>query len=107
MKIIARILGLFALALTVITAVLDITRTIANSKLTMTPLGLEWFNFHVSSLNNFQVGIERKFGLPWVWENIIQNILLAPSWIVFGILTILFLWLSRRNKRTWRERFGA
>lgn len=95
------------MALAVITAVLDITRSIANSALSIKPLGQQWFEFDVSSLNNFQVGIERKLGLPWVWENIIQNILLAPSWAVLGVLSLLFLWLGRRSKSTWRKRFGT
>lgn len=106
-RIIAKLVGLFALAMTVITAILDITRSIANSALTITALGLEWRDFNVASLQNFQVGIERKLGFPWLWENVLQNILLAPSWLVFGVIAIIFLWLGRRKERRWRQRFGS
>lgn len=107
LKFFAKLIGFIALAMTVITAILDLTRSIANSAMTITPLGLEWFNFHLPSLNGFQVGIERKLGAPWLWENVIQNILLAPSWVVFGALAIIFLWMGRRKERRWRQRFGS
>lgn len=79
LKIIAKLTGLIALTMTVITAVLDLTRSIANSALTITALGEEWFNFHLPSLNGLQVGVQRKLDAPWLWESVIQNILLAPS----------------------------
>lgn len=107
LRIIAKLFGLIALAMTVITAVLDLTRSIANSALTITALGEEWFHFHLPSLNGFQVGVQRKLGAPWLWESVIQNILLAPSWLVFGVLAIIFLWLGRRKERRWRQRFGS
>ena len=107
LRLFAKFIGLIALALTVITAILDITRSIANSALTITALGLEWSQFHVPSLQNFQVGIQRKLGAPWLWESVIQNILLAPSWLVFAVIAIIFLWFSRRKDRRWRKRFGS
>ncbi len=106
LRIIATLIGFIALAMAVITAILDITRSIADSDLIMKPLGEQWFEFHLQSLNGFQVGVQRHLGLPWLWENIIQNILLAPSWLVFAIIAILFLWLGRHKERRWRIRFG-
>ncbi len=107
LKTIIKLTGIIALAMTVITAILDLTRSIANSAVTITPLGLEWFNFHLPSLNGFQVGVQRKLGMPWLWESVIQNILLAPSWLVFGAMAIIFLWFGRRKERHWRQRFGS
>ncbi len=71
-RYVIKLTGLVFLVLAVITAILDLTRTIANSTLTTTALGLEWFNFHSASLNNFQVGIERHLGAPWLWSNVIH-----------------------------------
>lgn len=107
LRLFAKLIGLISLAMVAITAILDITRSIANSEMTLTPLGQEWFNFHLPSLNGFQVGIERHLGFPWLWENVVQNILLAPSWIVFAVLALIFLWLGRRRERRWRQRFGS
>ena len=106
LKPIVKLFGILALALSVITAILDITRTIANSALTITPLGKEWFDFHVPSLNGFQVGVQRKLGMPWLWDFLIVPVLQAPSWLVFAVFAILFLWLGRRRERRWRQRFG-
>ncbi|MDJ0613942.1 MAG: hypothetical protein QNJ29_09700 [Rhizobiaceae bacterium] len=94
------------MVLALITAVLDLTRSIANSEATVTALGLQWRDFNVASLQYFQVGIERHLGLPWLWENVIQTILLQPSWLVFFVLSIMFLWMGRRQKRHWQTRFG-
>lgn len=105
-RFILKIIGLVFLALAVITAILDMTRSIANSSLTITALGQEWFSFHSASLNNFQVAVQRHLGIPWIWENVIQNILLLPSWAVFFVLALLFLWAGRRPERRWRRRFG-
>lgn len=101
-----RFTGMLFLVLAVITAVLDLTRSIANSTITFTPLGLEWSNFNTASLQYFQVGIERHLGLPWLWSNVIQYVLLWPGWSVFVLLAVLFLWLGRRPERRWRKRFN-
>ena len=106
LRMILNIAGMISLVMAVITAVLDLTRSIANSALTTTALGLEWSEFHVASLQYLQVGIERHLGLPWLWSAIFQNILLLPSWIVFLVLALLFLWLGRRPERRWQRRFG-
>lgn len=106
LRLLFKSLGLLALVMAVITAVLDLTRSIANSNLTITALGEEWVNFSIASLQNFQVGVERHLGLPWLWENVIQFILLQPSWLVFSVLALIFLWVGRKRKRHWQERFG-
>ncbi len=106
LRLLLKSTGMLALVMAVITGVLDLTRTIANSKLTITALGEEWVNFSIASLQNFQVGVERHLGLPWIWENVIQVILLQPSWLVFSVLALMFLWLGRKRKRHWQERFG-
>lgn len=106
LRLIAKLIGMLALIFAVITGVLDLTRSIANSSMTITPLGLEWKDFHIASLQYFQVGTERHLGLPWLWENVFQNILLMPSWLVFFVLALIFLWIGRKRKRHWQKRFG-
>ena len=100
-------LGLLCLVLAVVTAVLDLTRSIANSAMTITALGAEWASFNVASLQYLQVGIERHLGFPWLWTHIVQNILLLPTWLVFLVLATILLWLGRKRKRHWQERFGS
>jgi hypothetical protein len=107
LRIIAKLFGLIALAMTVITAVLDLTRSIANSALTITALGEEWSSIHANSLIGFQGVIEKNIGSPWIFNALVIPILSVPSWLVFGILAIVFLWLGRRKERRWRQRFGS
>jgi len=107
LKTIFRLTGLIALAMAVITAVLDLTRSIANSTFTMTALGQEWRDFHIPSLNGFQVAIQRHLNVPWIWDFVIVPVLLAPSWLVFSVIALIFLWVGRRKERRWRQRFGS
>lgn len=106
LRLIAKAIGMLALVIAVITAVLDLTRSIANSALTINKFGQDWASFDVSSLQYLQVGIERHLGLPWIWTYGVQNILLMPTWLVFLVLAIIFLWMGRKRKRHWQERFG-
>ena len=106
LKSFAKFLGLLTLALSVITMVLDLTRSIANSELTITPLGREWFDFSASSLN-FSQAIVQRYLHPFLWDPIIIAVLKAPSWFVFAILAIIFLWLGSRREKGWQKRFGS
>lgn len=101
-----RIIGLLTLALALITAVLDLTRSIADSTIVMTSLGQDWFNFSLSSLNLTQAIIQRYIH-PTIWDPGIQTILLLPSWVVFSVLAILFFWVGRRRKPNWHEKYGV
>ena len=104
-RLLARLIGLISLVFAVITVVLDLTRSIANSTLTVTPLGQEWFNLSSGSLNLTQAVISR-YVHPFLWDPVMQNILLMPGWLVFFVLAIMFFWLGRKRKRHWQERFG-
>ena len=104
-KSILRLLGLFSLALAVITAVLDVTRTIADSAPVITPLGTDWFNFSPSSLNLSQAIIQR-YVHPVLWDPVFVKILLMPSWSVFAVLAALLLWFGKPRERRWQNRFG-
>lgn len=104
-RLLMKTIGMFLLALALITAVLDLTRSVANSELVFTAMGLEWRNFDVESLQYFQVGIERHLGLPWLWS-IFQSILLLPSWIVLSAVALLFFWAGHKPGRKWQRRFG-
>ena len=105
-KSILRILALFALAMALITAVLDITRSIADSALIMTPLGLDWFNLSPATLRMAQATVQ-DYLHPYLWDPVIQNILLAPSWFIFGVLWFLLARAGRRHKSRWQDRYSA
>lgn len=100
-----KFLGVLSMVLTVITAVLDLTRSIANSAITMTALGQNWAEFHRESLLLIEPAVSR-YVHPFLWNPIIQSILQLPGWFVFFILGLMFFWLGRRKQGTWHERFG-
>ena len=101
-----RLLGLLILAIAVITAVLDIARSIADSALVVTSLGEDWVNVSAVSLNQAQFAIQ-EFLHPWIWDPVIQSILILPSWIVFTVIALLFLWIGRKKKSSWQATYGA
>lgn len=101
-----RLLGLLTLALALITAVLDIARSIADSALITTPLGKDWFELSVSSLNLTQAIVQRYLH-PMIWDPVIQTILQMPSWLVFTVIALFFLWIGRKKKTNWHQRYGA
>jgi len=105
-KLIFRLLALLFLVLAAITAILDVTRSIADSTIVMTALGQDWFNFHLSSLN-FSQAIIQRYVHPAIWDPGIQTILLLPSWLVFGVLALLFGLIGRRRKKKWQDYYGA
>ena len=94
----ARVLGLFALAIALATAVMDITRSIGASEMVITPLGATWVSLSLSSIQLAQAAIQR-YVHPFLWDPVIQWILLWPTWLVFAIVAFLFLWLGRPRRR--------
>jgi len=104
-RLLVKFFGVIFMVLALITAILDLTRSIANSAITITPLGQEWFNFSRDSLSIAQSFIQRYLH-PAIWDPFIQFLLLRPSWLVLFGFSIIFLWMGRRRKRHWQTRFG-
>lgn len=103
-KSVFRILALFALAMALLTGVLDITRSIADSTVVMTPFGLDWFNTAPRSLSRAQY-LVLTYLHPLVWDPVIQTILMAPSWVVFACLWLIFTLIGRPRRSRWQDRF--
>ena len=67
-------------------------------------VGEIWFRLDqaigTASLNVSQAVIQR-YVWAWLWEGIIQNILITPAWLVFGLPGIALIWFCRnRGRRT-------
>ncbi len=66
------------------------------------PLGLVWREQHLLSLQLFQVGVERKLGLDWLWQNVFQEMLgWRPIAVAgaFAALGFVLLRLARAFRR--------
>lgn len=105
-KFLFRVLALVFLILAAVTGILDITRSIADSTVVMTTLGKDWFNHSPSTLNLAQALVQRYIH-PDVWDPGIVKILLMPSWLVFGVLALIFGLFGRRVKKRWQDQYGA
>jgi hypothetical protein len=100
-RFIFRFLSVVALAVAVILAVIDATRSIAVSDLVLTPLGTSWFAVSPETLNLAQAVVQR-YVFPALWDPIIVTILTLPGFVVFLVLALLLYMIGRRPAR----RFG-
>lgn len=101
-----RILSLSCLALALVSGVLDVTRSIADSELIFTPLYADWVRISPTSLADFREAVS-AFMHPWVWDPVIVTVLKAPTWAIFALLSLLLAMLARRRRKRWQENFGA
>jgi hypothetical protein len=100
--LLVRLVGLGFLAAALVTIVIDGARSIAVSSLTMTPLGTTWFTLSPNSLGAFQTFIQRSVEPTvghWVWNPLIQWVLLRPTWLVLAVVAVGLLLLPRRLRR--------
>ncbi|MFZ1816000.1 MAG: hypothetical protein WBO55_14190 [Rhizobiaceae bacterium] len=99
-----RIVSLLCLALALVSGVLDLVRSIADSAMTFTPLHADWSRFSPDTL----VTVQRLIvdNLPeFFWNPVFTTLLAAPSWAVFAVLAILFGMGARNRRRRWQESF--
>ena len=65
-------------------------------------MGELWFRIDqamgTASLNVTQAFIQR-YVWAWLWEGVIQNLLTAPAWLIFGLPGVLLSWLCRNRGR--------
>ncbi|MEQ1941472.1 hypothetical protein ABMA32_03515 [Mesorhizobium sp. VNQ89] len=93
-----RLMATFSLAVAVIMAVLDATRTIAVSRLVLTPLGESWASVSPSTLEETQSFIVEKMH-PLVWNPVMVFILGQPGFLVFGLLAFLLYAIGHKPER--------
>jgi hypothetical protein len=93
-----RFVGLWLLAGAFVALVIDGTRSIAASRLILTPVGEAWVAIHPGSIDLLHSTIERNLS-PWLWEAVLVNLLYAPLWLALGVLGALFVLLGRPRTR--------
>ena len=105
MRFLLRAISLLALVVAVIAAVIDMIKSVAASQLIMTSLGAEWFQLSPDTLNMTQAVIQRNVH-PYIWDPVMQWILLQPTWGVFLFLSLFFYLIAYRKPRP-AGRFAA
>lgn len=105
MRFLFRLLAMFALAIAVVMAVTDATRSIAASDWVLTPLGQSWYSVSPDTLNLAQA-VTQRYLLPALWDPVMVFILNQPGWAVFAVLALLFYAVGHRPARR-RSRLAA
>lgn len=98
MRFFFRFLAVMALAVAVILAVVDATRSIAASDLVLTPLVASWSSVSPATLAGVQAAAER-YVLAALWDPVMLSILSLPGFAVFLILALLFQLIGRKPAR--------
>ena len=92
-----KIVGLFVLALAVVLAVLDITRSITASDVILTPLASSWATVSAESLLSTRELVQ-AWTHPYLWDPVMTFVLQLPSWLVFWLLAMILLKLGQRRE---------
>jgi len=95
-RFICRFAAMILLALAVVLAVLDITRSITASAPVMTPLMESWSAISPSTLESAGQAVE-SWGVAFLWDPILLSILKLPSWLVLGLISVLLFWIGQRR----------
>jgi hypothetical protein len=93
-RFVFRLLATISLAVAVILAVLDATRSVAMSKLVLAPLGESWKTLSPASLESVRAAVEGRW--PLLWDIVAMWLLSAPGSIVFAVLAFLLYAVGRR-----------
>jgi hypothetical protein len=71
-----RISSFICLAVALVAGVLDLTRSIADRALVMTPLAADWMRFSPQSLDSVQEALTKVH--PWLWSPGFETLASAP-----------------------------
>ena len=96
-RFVFRLLATISLALAVILAVLDATRSVAMSRLVLTPLGESWKTLSPATLDSLRAMVEGRW--PLLWDIVAVWLLSAPGAIVFAVLALLLYAIGHRPQR--------
>ncbi len=99
---ISRFIGLWLVAGALVALVIDATKSIAASALIVTPLGDAISAYSVATLMSLQEMVQQKlepYVGGWLWDPVIQGLLMLPTWVVLGIAGFLFAWFGARRRR--------
>lgn len=96
-RFIFRILGFWLFAGAFVALVLDGARSITSGALIVTPAGTTWYQLHSGSLNLAQAVIQRNVH-PYLWDPVMISILQAPTWLVVGIIALLFILIGKKRR---------
>lgn len=96
-RFVFRLLATVSLAVAVILAVLDATRSVATSRLVLMPLGESWKAASPATLESVRAAVESRW--PFLWDTVGTWLLAAPGSILFAVLALLLYAIGHRRRR--------
>lgn len=97
MRFAFRLIALALILFAAVVAVADVRRAAADGDWTVSPLGKVWFELDPASLNMLQAGIQRRVA-PWLWEDVMQPVLIWPAAPVLALAGMALLLATRRRR---------
>ena len=76
----------------------DVVDWLSAGGIEISALGEQWFRLHKESLGLLQAGVQRHLW-PWLWDPVLQTVILWPGWLTFGFLGLVLIRLFRRRRR--------
>ena len=67
------------------------------------PLGEVIYHLAPPFLNTLQAGVQRRLA-PWLWDDVLLPVLLAPNWLPFAVIGLLLIALGYARRRRGRRR---
>ncbi|RVC82911.1 hypothetical protein EN745_05350 [Mesorhizobium sp. M4A.F.Ca.ET.022.05.2.1] len=98
LRFIFRLAAMVALSVSVIMAVVDVTRSVAASALVMTPLNTSWLAVSPDTRAAFETYVRDKAS-PLLWDGVIAWVLGQPGFAVFAVVAFLFYAIGYRRQR--------
>ncbi len=94
-RFLARLIGFLLIAAGFVGLVIDGTRSIANSSLSLTPLGEVAFRAFPTYFPLLEPAVTRHVH-PVLWDPVLLNILLLPAGLLAFVLGAVLLWLGQK-----------
>ena len=92
-----RSLGMVVLALALVSAILDITRSIASSTMLLTPFAQTWQSLSPDTYASAQQSIEAHLH-PALWDPAMVFFLSLPTWLLLWLVSMILLYIGQKRE---------
>ena len=95
-RFLVRVVALVALAGAFAALVVDGTRSIAAGALLLTSFGSTFVTLFPKQFAMIEPAVEKHIN-PLLWNPVLVDVFLLPTWAVLAIFALLLMWLARRR----------